>query len=1271
VSASPERALAALKRARVWLGAAFLVLILLPVGFLLVLRLGGFTPLINLIIARQLKPLTGVQLRLGSVRSDGFHFIEADDVVVLAPLEGAKLPLLTASSLRLEYDAWAALRGRLPADEALQLMRVRGLNVYMLRDAQGQWNVGALEGRRPAAGPKARGGDLPWLPAGRVELEDSQVVFNDEVKGFHSTMDNLQGSVDTRALPLIAFSLAGRTEGAPRDNVSLAGEADLRDRKLDGRLDLAEVELKEYLNYFLPGQTLRFEDGKASLSVRLHTQKGQELHAEGRADLQDGRLRIPGVEEPLSGLTGSVSFNPTQLRFRSLQARFLDSDWSAEGGLDDLRHPHYNVLLKNPAFGLAAISQQVKGMEPLRLSGTASLEVRMTGPAAKPRMEGLVQAPWLSLAGVDLNGVRAGVLLQGPSLQVDGLRATVWDGDIQGSFAMGLEKGGRLRAEMVLDGAKIESMRVNGQRPLPLSGTAFIELKLRGRAAAPSLEGRLEIPKAFLGSQPLNAFEATARWSPEAWRADFSTDQGRIAGGVGALGGPKAAFENTAVELQGLDLNRLAYGLATAPPSSLLPASVSRGAAWAQEHFKGKADATLRIDGPLKDPLLWLELKRLQGTFVQKDGFLKLADFKKPFDVTAEGLLGFDKRNLHLGLAPAPFKLALAHKSRTLELQGLGRYPLRADGKPGALEIAAEGDLRLLDGLDAFKKSSGKLSFDGRLGGTLDAPQAQGELKVDGFNAEPQAYLAPVKDGTLRAQFREQSIEVTQLKFKAGGTLEASGRLDLSQGLKNLNGEVSARTDAEGLRFQNWDGMGSGNVILDPLNVQLDGNTQPLTLKGRIKLTNAVINYGGKKSGDAPAAGAAPRAAGPGLSLDLRIGLGPNVWYEKLHDKSVDIDLADPNVAHWLQSVADSAIETFQRPDMYFRLRPTDRDFVIRGSSPDINLVGDLVIDQGRMTIMENEFKITRDVSGAMEPHVHFTGRRGDVVATAVARLRYTRDDPLTKRPRQISVNAIADITPLPDAELEKSDLRDAFLNYRLNFRSEPPIVAGGNNEAAVLNLVVLGDPLVDLDQAGGTGATPGTGAKVGATQIDRLISGELRKQISKLSKKGFKFLGRSIIDVFRVVPRFKYQSASPAPAAKATSAAEANEQAQELTFSDITLELGKSLGDKLYASVQWVRFGEQSIDAQNHAAGQVQRITRDSGGRAGLEYQLSPTRTLEGYYNYSVDENLEPVPFSPDKLWEAHSGVIRLRSTIPTDNYSPELARHRRWGAPAKQEDP
>jgi hypothetical protein len=277
-----------------------------------------------------------------------------------------------------------------------------------------------------------------------------------------------------------------------------------------------------------------------------------------------------------------------------------------------------------------------------------------------------------------------------------------------------------------------------------------------------------------------------------------------------------------------------------------------------------------------------------------------------------------------------------------------------------------------------------------------------------------------------------------------------------------------------------------------------------------------------------------------------------------------------------------------------------------------------------------------------------------------VGRMRYSRDNPLTGRPQQRAVDVVITVEPLRPEELERSDLADAFLNYSLRFSAEPaiPDVSAAQQESAILNLVVLGDPLLDLQQLEGR---QDSASRLTEAQLNRLISGEAKRQLAKWSRRGLRFMGTPLVDVLRVVPRFSYQSSARTGA---TTVGQASDQAQEsnLVFSDLTVEVGKSLSEHVYASVLWVRFGESGISAATSGLTTGNQVVRDSGLRAGLELQINANRSIEAFYSYSLDDNLQPKPFDPRDLWQAHSGVLRIRNTIPTANYSPRLARERRW---------
>ena len=210
----------------------------LPLTAYVCLRVGLATPLVNLGLKKELGGIFNGEVTFGSFRSDLFSFAEINDLLVLTKHGTGKLPVLTAGRIRLNYDGWQLLRGKLSLEDAVQLLSIRTLRIFLLRDSAGHWNLRdalKLPSRKAAAK-----GKLPPL-ATRLVLEDSMIVFNDERRGFQSTVGNVEGTLDARAFPLVAFSLSGRTEEQKKDNLSFAGEWNADEESLYARADLEDV----------------------------------------------------------------------------------------------------------------------------------------------------------------------------------------------------------------------------------------------------------------------------------------------------------------------------------------------------------------------------------------------------------------------------------------------------------------------------------------------------------------------------------------------------------------------------------------------------------------------------------------------------------------------------------------------------------------------------------------------------------------------------------------------------------------------------------------------------------------------------------------------------------------------------------------------------------------------------------------------------------------------------------------------------------------------
>jgi hypothetical protein len=1261
-----------------WL--ALLVASALPLAAWLALALGLATPLFNAALSRALKGRSPLEIRAGVFRCDLVHTAEIDDLVVLAPVRDAKLPLLTLDRVRLHYALWDCLRGRLDWQECLTWARLSGLKVFLLRDDTGRWNLptGASTGATPSA--SASGSVFGLLPASRVELDSSELVFNDDYKGFRTVIDSVAGSLDTRALPLLAFTLQGRTEGKARTDLSLSGEWNQEEGGLAGRLDVQDVDLARYLNYFLPSGQLKFTDGRASLNVLLRRHGRGALQTSGRASVTEGALRLPGIGEPLSDFKGEVAFGGDALRFKAVEAVFLGSRWSATGAIVGLEHPAYDLEVENAAQPLEYLSQQVRGLQSLGLSGSAQVDARMSGPAASPVVEAQLSAPWMALRGVEFKRVEIRAGYKDERLEVRELQAGLWDGIVSGTARMDFRTKGAIEADLSVLGAAIEHAEISGRRLVPLRGRLSGHASLSGALRSPEFSADFATSDLAISRTALENLNAHAEWGPPGFRAVLASSKGSLLGNLDftAPAAGTAEFRRSRLTIRGVDLSATAALISAAEDSDVVPASVSGAVAPWRGRLGGKADVEVDVEGPVANPTAWVRLALGQATVAALAPTGSAA--VEPLEVRLAGVFGWHAGEFLFGKSGEPFTLGMksvVHHAGA-DLQAFGHLPLDAPKTEGHLAVSADLDFRMLGAFPLLSGAQGKASADGVVSGSLKSPKIHGTVKVRGFSCAPSAYVGPVKDGRATLRFEDQSVGVEDISFACGGRVTALGQLDFSEGFAAPKGRLEVSTDDDGLRVEHWNGVGSGSLVLGPLDLDFGGAGGPLGISGRAFLKDALIVYSGQEeetpaSSEAgkpsPTASPTPGSApGRSLDMDLRVGLGANVWYEKHQNRTVD--LSDPT--RWLSDALASAKETLLMPDISFRMRPTQEDFVVRGGGSNLELVGELVIDRGRMTIMENDFDITSDKGPAV---VRFHGQGADISGTAEARLRYTRDDPVTYRTVQKAVEVYVYISPRTQEEIEAAGLEGQFLNFKVDFDSDPQIIPENPDlqRTAVIDLVVLGDPLVDIgDQGVSTSGEASQGALIASSGLGAVTSGLVRKQLAELMRK-FKFMGNDWVDVARVTPRIRYEMPAGTPSsmqAAAGSAAAASAQQSSSQYDiDWDVELGKGIGEKVYSSLQVLTFGENSRESVVVAAGETCTV-QTYGVRLGLEYQVNAYRTVSVFGNFGCDDNLDPVANPGPSDWAAPnmSYAVQLRNTIPTDNYSPALARKRRW---AERTDP
>jgi hypothetical protein len=1268
----------------------------LPFLAYLGLRLGLATPFLNFALKKELGGLFNGELRFGSFRTDLFSFAEIRDLIVLARTGQGKLPVLTANSVRLNYEAWEVLRGRRSLEEAVELGQVSGLKLFLLRDQAGRWNIRDILKIRSKGRAKTNSdGETPLIFATRLVLDDGTVVFNDEHRQFQSTVGNLEGTLDARAFPLVVFSLSGRTEEQKRDNLSLAGEWNAETEKLYVRADMSEVPLKTYLNYSLPEGKLQFLDGGASLSVRVRQEgPGADLDFAGSADVKDGSLSIPGISQPLSRFQGSLRFGQDKLIMDGVRADFLGSTWQASGELSQLKAPLLSLSLSNTAVPLEELSSQIKGLQHLSLSGTASLALGMSGSVLKPVAQGHLSAPQLRIAGIDVEEANADLELRSSGLKVRSLSGRLWSGPVSATAEIAFPSAkaglpsGTIDVHAEAQKVDLSQVRYQSQTYVPLSGIARVSATVSGALLRPDVKADLESSRAFFGSQALGSLSLGCMVEGKRLGLSLKTWNKKLDAKVSFDFQNKAEFKDSKVRLTAFPVSELIQAVAKSPNTVLITPALKTRMNFALSRYSGDGDVELGLRGPVVSPELSLRILRHEGRLIMPEGFFHAAD-KKGLLFRAKGLLVLGPGGLGFGDPSEPFRVSFVGGGREIASEIKGLLPLNAaqsHRKNGGLNVSLKADMEALTALELFSKAKGEATADLKISGSSAAPEFLGSMQIKDFGASMTRFFDEIKDGQAQLAIGGQNLVLRNLSFKAGGALKASGNLDFSAGWKP-NGLLQASTDEDGLKLKNT-GIGDLTVSLDSLQMAFRGE-EGLKISGKAAFYDSVIEIANPKPKDNNNEGtegeplpqpiledsAAPPQARYPVTYDLRAEIDDNVWLKKIHE---GIHSLDPMA--WLQEALNSARETFLSPAFEFLLKPTENDIAIQSGPEGLQLKGEVGIDRGSLVFMEQEFKIEQEQKVS---RVRFlgglSGKRGDVEAEAGAQVRWVTTGS-SGLPEPHTAHILADVHPLNADELEQAGLQDSLLNYTLDFKSDPPLASTREQERqAILSLLVVGDPLTGVQTAGYL--NPSQNLQNSGVSIDqiltiqagRLVSGEIRKAINRFAKS----LGGNIVDYVRVAPRLRYAGsgstqASSQAGAQGQSQGISNQIQQEGLHLSWLFEAGRSLGKNLYSSGQFFLFGQDDVDsAKTQSAGPTLMEVRPYGAKAGLEWRLGGTRTIEASYSYSVDENLQPVAFDPDHLDRAHMYFLGIRNTIPTDNYSPRTARQRREAIAAGQEAP
>ncbi len=503
----------------------------------------------------------------------------------------------------------------------------------------------------------------------------------------------------------ISFETSGGLKSGGEFDIQ--GEADIEAQRVKALVRSSDVSLP-VLAALLP-LPLALEQGVLNSNVTVEY-RGSEtqppiksLYFQGTAQLSDAIAQLNVAPKPIEDLNTRLRFQGQEIRLEDTSLSYGQIPVEASGTLD--LQEGYDLVGEVPEVTLAGLQETLNIPIPVEVAGAFQAVAQVTGPLEQPAVTGEISNRGkieVDRTAVDL--VEAAFKFEPPLLSVDSftILPTV-GGEITGEGTIDLEA----------DGGVLASIDV----VLPADGLAQ---DYGFSLPAPYQIGSLVADLEVFG--PFDNIQAIAQWQlPEA----TYTGQGEIRYGDGAIrlqdtqfqveGGTVTADGIAQLDPQIWQANVEASGIQTgdiAPQlQGLLTADVALSGRLDSLDLKAvSAQGTARLDNTQIQPINGVALVD-PGTY--QTGFrwtgdgLQVSDFQGP-NLRAEGFVGLD---------PAAQPVVTGFN----------------------LDVAAEDyalarlDPFLPDAVRAQAQLRGLASFAGQVSGTLDAPQVDGTLALDGF----------------------------------------------------------------------------------------------------------------------------------------------------------------------------------------------------------------------------------------------------------------------------------------------------------------------------------------------------------------------------------------------------------------------------------------------------------------------------------------------------------------------------------------------------------
>jgi uncharacterized protein involved in outer membrane biogenesis len=432
-----------MRRLIVIIPIAIVVLIVVVLAVIL-LNVDKYRPRVQAELQKKLdRPVTlghlGLRLLPFSIRVDGLTIGEA-------PQFGSNRPFATAKQVYVSARLISLLRGN-PEVKELNLDHPQ---IELIRNPAGVWNFSTIGGVEKAGGAE-KGGNSTELTLDKLKITDGQVAVTDQVvRQPRSVYDHIdlqlsgfgpgkQFGIDLAihfpgpGKELFAFNgkggplVAGNTAALP-----ISGYFSLRQITLSG------------VNRFSPGALPQGTDGVASGDGNISS-SGELVACKGNLKIENTVIHGNKMDYPLeANYDLSNDRKQDKLQIRSGTVKLGPTSASVSGEIDAHTRPsNLNVRLtmnNSPIAQLMRLAGAFSGVSTAayQAQGTISADIRATGPATAPQLNGsgTIAASTLKAQDIVLSNLRAAAKLDGRVMQLSPVTSDVFGGKENGTLSV-------------------------------------------------------------------------------------------------------------------------------------------------------------------------------------------------------------------------------------------------------------------------------------------------------------------------------------------------------------------------------------------------------------------------------------------------------------------------------------------------------------------------------------------------------------------------------------------------------------------------------------------------------------------------------------------------------------------------------------------------------------------------------------------------------------------------------------------------------------------